>query len=530
MRFFFCPGPVVEEVMNTGFFRVSIILIIAALFCAEANAGTGQPVGHVVFVRGGTAALTASGASVLSMGDEVFEGDVIQTGGDSFVVLEFNDKARATVRPNSSFRVDKYATGADVSVKLFLEKGGVRVAPGEAAKAQPAAFQLQTPQGGVTTAKAAEFSARLCSGDCPGEQATAKTGKAESVAQPAVDESAAGHVVRLEGVVSAFDSKGVERDLALGSAVYEGEKIRSQADSSAVLLFRDEGKVTIEPSSTFEISEFRYKAQDAANNKSMVRILSGGIRALTGLIGKTKKENVKFVTPVATLGIRGTGLDAFCQGSCGATGETTGGTPSTGGTGGGTTPPDGLYSNTWLGAIEVCNATGCVVQEEGQSTFTAGFETAPQSIPAIPEGMQQGVRPDTVKDDKSKNQGTGSGGGGTTSGKGTGGGGGGTSTSEGDTESTEGEDSPTQPKLLVTVNEEGGEVSVEGANGSSTQVGYNQTAAVGGSGQVNVMDGIQTVFSSDPSPTPNLGVDQLQQNFSPMTDQLGTGGFACASQ
>ena len=49
---------------------------------------------------------------------------------------------------------------------------------------------------------------------------------------------------------------------------------------------------------------------------AVLRLLRGGLRAFTGLIGKTQPRNVRFTTSVATIGIRGTGMDLSCQGSC----------------------------------------------------------------------------------------------------------------------------------------------------------------------------------------------------------------------
>lgn len=509
--------------MRTGHRWLRITLISLFLLCSLAHAGTGPVVGHVVFARGGAAALAAgepSAATLLETGAEVFEGDVIQTGHDSFVILEFSDKARVTVRPDSRFRVDKYATGKDAAEQLFLEQGGVRMAPGEIAKTQPAKFQLQTPQGSVKTPKGSAFSARLCQQDCALEQRAAAAGAA-------VDDKAVARVIRQEGVVDARGGKGGERLLSPGSAVYEGESIRSQAGSSAVLLFRDEGKVTVEPNSTFEISEYRYQPKEPSQGTSVIRIVAGGIRALTGLIGKAKQENVKFLTPVATVGIRGTGLDGYYQQTCAAAGSVqgTGNAPTAENLAAGADPagfaPCGFYSTTWLGVIEICNTAGCVLQREGQSTYTAGDGVLPQIIPNMPEGMQQGVRPDLVKQQGDGQQAQG------VSAVAVVGGGGG---------SGSGGPGPMMvlPGLYVVVDEAGGRVSVEGSHGGNETIGDRQTAFVDGSGQVAVWDGTSAVLTGDPCPLPNLGLDQLQQSYSPLTDQLsargGDDGYMCKSQ
>lgn len=501
-----------------------LAVLLGGMLLAQAQAGTGASVGHVVFVRGGVASLAggeASATTLLDSGAEVFEGDVLETGNDSFVVLEFADKARVTVRPNSRFRVEKYATGGDGAAKLFLEKGGVRMAPGDIAKAQPDKFQLQTPSGGVVSPKGSAYSARLCEQDCTVAQAA-------PAAAPVDDEKAAAHVVQQDGIVSALDGKGGERALSPGAAVFEGERIRSLEDSSAVLLFRDQGKVTIQPSSSFEISEYRYQAQDAGNGRSVIRLLAGGIRALTGVIGKTRQENVKFVTPVATVGIRGTGLDGYCQGSCTADDPAAATAQQRSGLGValGAVPAGGFYSNTWQGAVEICNDAGCVMQPEGRSTYTASHDRLAQFIVNMPETMRQGPRPDTVKRSDGDKPLAGAAalagkGGGPRGGGGAGGPGG-------------GQQGKAPPGLYVAADDKDGVVSVEGKDGSRVTAGAGQSAFVSGSGQAGVTEETKTPLADESAPRPTLGLNQLQQNFSPLTDRLPAGGagggFMCTSQ
>ena len=66
-------------------------------------------------------------------------------------------------------------------------------------------------------------------------------------------------------------------------------------------------------------------------------MLKGGIRAVTGYIGKRNRDAYKVHTAVATIGIRGTGHNTrICAGDC----------PG---------KKDGLYHNTWEGITTVEN-------------------------------------------------------------------------------------------------------------------------------------------------------------------------------
>lgn len=479
------------------------MVLLAALAWPGADAWSAAVAGHVVFSRGACAAsLEGAGNAPRLLGGnaEVYEGDVIQTGNDSFVVVEFADKARITIRPNSHFRVEKYATSG--KAELYLEKGGVRATPGEIAKANPNKFQLQTPFAAVKT-QGAEFSARLCEQDCTEENAAAKP---TTAAPPPVDERAVGRMVQQQGKIIALDAKGNERVLTLGAPVYEGEHIRSQADSYGVVLLRDSGKLTLQPDSEIEISVYQYKPGDTDHSQSVIRVLTGGFRALTGAIGKEKKENVKYITPVATIGIRGTGFDGFLQQSPEPNGTPTppAGADSAAGFNDGP-PANGLYSNTWQGEIELCNDAkdaNCITQGEGQSSFTASADVSPQFISTMPEQMQQGVRPDAVKVDPTN-----------------------TPTGGGGSDASSGRSGASAPGLHVAVYGENGSVAVDTGD-SSTTIGPNQSGFAGDSGPVVVDDGLPAFQANDPTPAPEADF----MNFSPLTDQMPSTGTADSFQ
>ncbi|KJV06861.1 hypothetical protein [Methylocucumis oryzae] len=80
-------------------------------------------VGKISFAKGSVAAqLPGQAPRILAKGAEIFQGDNIQTADQSFVIVEFNDGAKVTVRPDSSFSIDNYQ--AD-KAQLSLHEGGL---------------------------------------------------------------------------------------------------------------------------------------------------------------------------------------------------------------------------------------------------------------------------------------------------------------------------------------------------------------------------------------------------------------------
>src|SRR6185503_11543932 len=65
-----------------------------------------------------------------------------------------------------------------------------------------------------------------------------------------------------------------------------------------------------------KLDDVRFTGADADSGNFAVRIVRGGMRALTGLLAKKDAKAVTFRTSTATIGIRGTGLDiaeaTFC--------------------------------------------------------------------------------------------------------------------------------------------------------------------------------------------------------------------------
>lgn len=190
--------------------------------------------------------------------------------------------------------------------------------------------------------------------------------------------ASAGTATLVTGHVSVASPSGEIRDLVKGSPVYEGEVIITSNASFVNIEFTDGGRVLLRPESRFQIDRYQFSgaapqtgpaaarpgvAQAARQESAFFRLLKGGFRAVSGLIGHTRHEDYSVQTPVATIGIRGTDYEVrLCQGDCGDI------TPA---------PKDGLYAGVQAGAIGLTNQGGTTTPGAGQFVFIANGTGTP---------------------------------------------------------------------------------------------------------------------------------------------------------
>lgn len=177
----------------------------------------------------------------------------------------------------------------------------------------------------------------------------------------------------------------------------EGDTLTTEAETYARVKFADGGEVVLRPGTQLKIESYAYNAARPESDNIVMSMFKGGLRAVTGLIGKRNREKVTFATETATIGIRGTHFGALlCQNDCGGV-PTTGGTP----------PANGLHVDVTTGSITMSNAAGTIQLNPGQFGYAASSNTAPVPVPP-----QQGVQvtvPSSISKDKAGGRGIGKG-------------------------------------------------------------------------------------------------------------------------
>ena len=94
-----------------------------------------------------------------------------------------------------------------------------------------------------------------------------------------------------------------------GDEIVRDETVRTAADSDAKFVLRDDTNLSLGPGSTLKLDRAVFSGETSAGDIA-VKLTSGAFRFVTG---HSTKESYKIVTPLATIGVRGTTLDFLIQ-------------------------------------------------------------------------------------------------------------------------------------------------------------------------------------------------------------------------
>lgn len=160
----------------------------------------------------------------------------------------------------------------------------------------------------------------------------------------------AGQVIFSTAGVVAVDAAGARRTLDKGAAVEEGDTLLT-GEGRVQVQFKDGGFVALQPQSEFKVERYRYTAAGDTEDGVVMSLLKGGLRTLSGLVGKRDHSAYRMNAVVATIGIRGTDYALELDG--------------------------GLIGHVTDGAIEVCNGAGCLLVPKGQAFVVPALDQKP---------------------------------------------------------------------------------------------------------------------------------------------------------
>lgn len=204
---------------------------------------------------------------------------------------------------------------------------------------------------------------------------------------------AQGTVQHLSGTLSVQRTDGTVGVLAEQSPIAVGDVITTQRDSYAQLRFSDGGQVTLRPETQVKIESYAYDQARPERDSFAMQLFKGGLRSLTGLIGKRSNRNAyRMVTATATIGIRGTDYSAIQIDP-----PAPGGTPLPG-------LAPGVYVTVADGAVAFISGGVEQLVGIGQAAFSSSFNLPPQLIPPPPNLPQitpppsfgQGLKPTAI--------------------------------------------------------------------------------------------------------------------------------------
>ena len=184
------------------------------------------------------------------------------------------------------------------------------------AAARPVAPAPAAPAPAAAAKPAAPAPAAAASPAAPAAPTPAAPAAAAPPPPPAGANAAAGEVIKVVGQASAANESGDIRQLQPGNPVNTGETVVTAPASFLRMKLSDGAFVVLRPSTRFQIADYKY-TEDPAQSSSVFNLLKGGFRAVTGAIGKRNHNAVTYNTSVATIGIRGTDVEAAdCSDGC----------------------------------------------------------------------------------------------------------------------------------------------------------------------------------------------------------------------
>jgi len=184
-----------------------------------------------------------------------------------------------------------------------------------------------------------------------------------------------GTVTESSGSVVAVDRRQVSRKLKQGEPVFLGDKVVTGEDGFVKLRMIDDALLDLRCFSIMVIEEY---ALNTDNRRSILNLLQGSLKKVTGKIGKLTEDVYELRTPVASVGVRGTeyALRVFQSKGCGGTVDA----------------DDGFYLEVIKGLVDVHNQAGKQVIAKGETAYVPLPEVAPKK-----EKIKPGIIKPVVK-------------------------------------------------------------------------------------------------------------------------------------
>lgn len=180
----------------------------------------------------------------------------------------------------------------------------------------------------------------------------------------------AGRVNFVVGEVSAISNDGSRRVLGKGDLVNSGERLET-GRGRLQIRFTDGSFVSLQPNTVFGLDNYAFNKAKPAEGTLLFNFLRGGMRTVSGAIGKVNRNNYRVQTPVATIGIRGTSYAANQE------------------------PNGRLLLTVSNGMVNIGNDFGSSNVGVGQ-TFQTTKDEAPKPAP---KGVTVGARANSPEDD-----------------------------------------------------------------------------------------------------------------------------------
>jgi hypothetical protein len=161
-----------------------------------------------------------------------------------------------------------------------------------------------------------------------------------------------GTLVRLDGA-AVIERKNLEVRAAESMPLYSGDVLNVGRHASAQIRFEDDSVYVVPGAARLRVDQFRMSAAGGAGT-AVFTLLEGGVRTLTGRVGRNAGDRYELRTEEATITVAGTAFLAIrCQGACARKYKA------------------GLYLRGESGTVFLANAAGRLKLHRGQTAYVA---------------------------------------------------------------------------------------------------------------------------------------------------------------
>ncbi len=172
-----------------------------------------------------------------------------------------------------------------------------------------------------------------------------------------------GAVVESSGSVVAVDNRKISRKLLKGAPIYLGDKVITGEDGSVRMKMIDDAVLDLRCFSIMVIEQYDL---ETTTRRSILNLLQGSLKKVSGKIGKMAEDVYQLKTPVASVGVRGTeyALRVFQSKGCGGTIDA----------------DDGFYLEVIKGLVDVYNEAGKEVIAKGETAYVPLPKAVPKKV------------------------------------------------------------------------------------------------------------------------------------------------------